>query len=193
VSSGIIYLVKTLPSKTRRAWDEPGHAHFLTYSCLDRLKLLNSDRGRRWLVEAMDRTRRTHDLAIWAYVIMPEHVHALLHPLHADYAMRRILAALKRPVADAARDHLKLTGDTTWLRRLSVTYPSRTVLRFWQPGGGFDHSIFREKTLETVLEYIHENPVRRGLVQHSTDWEWSSARYWEGQRDVPIRMDHPDV
>lgn len=70
--------------KTRRAWDEPGHAHFLTYSCYQRLPLLSRDRTRRWVIEAMDRTRRKLDVHLWAYVIMPEHVHVLLRPLSTN-------------------------------------------------------------------------------------------------------------
>jgi hypothetical protein len=43
-------------------------------------------------------------------------------------------------------------GQTEWLRRLTVEYPSRQVFRFWQPGGGFDHNVFREKTVATIVE-----------------------------------------
>lgn len=183
--------MKPVLRKTRRAWNEVGHAHFLTYSCFRRWPLLTRERGRRWVIAALEDARRTLDLALWAYVIMPEHVHVLLHPRGTGYEMRRILVALKQPVAKAARQFLENTGQGTWLERLTVRYPSRQVFRFWQPGGGFDHNIFREKTLAAVMEYMHANPVRRKLVAQPTDWEWSSARFWEGWQDVPIRMDHP--
>ena len=179
--------------KTRKSWDEPGHAHFLTYSCLTRLPLLSRDRTRQWVVEAMERTRQDLHVAIWAYVIMPEHVHLVIRPRESPYVMRRILASLKRSVSDAARDYLRAERNDRWLRRLTVEYPSRCVFRFWQPGGGYDHNIFREKTVQSIVEYVHANPVRRGLVSHPAQWEWSSARFWEGQRDVPILMDNPDV
>ena len=185
--------VKTRPRKTRVAWDEPGHAHFVTFSCFQRLPLLIRDRTRRWVITSLEETRRKLDVALWAYVIMPEHVHVLLYPLEADYEMRLILVALKRPVSDAAKRHLERTGNTQWLNRLRVQYPSRDVFRFWQPGGGFDHNIFREKTVPTVIDYIDANPVRRGLVKEPTDWEWSSARFWDGWSNVPIRMDEPFV
>ena len=177
--------------KTRQAWDEPGHAHFVTFSCYQRLPLLTRDRTRRWVIAAMQKTRQNLAVALWAYVIMPEHVHVLLYPLQAHYEMRRILAALKRPVSDAAREHLTQSGSTDWLERLSVNYPSRRVFRFWQPGGGYDQNVFREKTVPAVIEYIHANPVRREMVKNPTDWEWSSARFWDGCAEVPIRMDTP--
>ena len=37
-----------------------------------------------------------------------------------------------------------------------------------------------EKVVETV-EYVHHNPVRRGLVDRSTEWVWSSARWYAGE------------
>ena len=179
------------PRKTRRSWSEPGHAHFLTYSCFRRLPLLTRDRTRRWVLDALETTRRRLAVALWAYVIMPEHVHVLLCPRQSNHEMRRILVALKRPVSDAAREHLERMEDDKWLDRLSVEYPSRRVFRFWQPGGGFDRNIFREKTVPAVIDYIHANPVRRGLVEHPTDWQWSSARFWEGWENVLLRMDQP--
>jgi len=51
---------------------------------------------------------------------------------------------------------------------------------------------FGEISVRDVIEYIHANPVRRGLVAHPTDWAWSSARFRHGERDVPLEMDHPD-
>ena len=175
------------------AWDEPGHAHFVTFSCFHRLPLLIRDRTRRWIVKSLEETRRKLDVSLWAYVIMPEHVHVLLYPRQANYEMRLILVALKRSVSDAGKRHLEQTGNTPWLNRLKVQYPSREVFRFCQPGGGFDHNLFREKNVPSVIEYIHDNPVRRGLVKNPTDWEWSSARFWDGRSNVPIRMDEPFV
>jgi putative transposase len=177
--------------KTRRAFSEPGHAHFLTYSCSHRWPLLSRDRSRQWVCNALATTRDALDVALWAYVIMPEHVHVLLCPRQADYEMRRILVALKRPVSNAARRYLEQNKDDTWLQRLSVEYPSRLVFRFWQPGGGFDRNIFHEQSVPAVIDYIHNNPVRRGLVDTPTDWRWSSARFWQGYQDAPLGMDEP--
>jgi putative transposase len=177
--------------KTRRAWNHPRHAHFLTYSCYRRLPLLARDRSRRWVIAALEDSRAALNVALWAYVIMPEHVHVLLYPRDIEYEMSKILVALKRPVSDAAREHLLATNETQWLDRLTVEYPSRKVFRFWQPGGGFDRNIFKEKSIPAIIDYIENNPVRRGLVATPTDWEWSSAQFREGFPDVPIKMDDP--
>ena len=177
--------------KTRTSWNEPGHGHYLTFSCHRRWPLLAKDRSRAWVIDAMRRARETHEFALWAYVIMPEHVHVLLHPRNADYEMRRILVAIKQPVAKAARQWLVDHGEQQWLDKLTVVYPSRRVFRFWLPGGGYDHNVFHDKTPRAIAEYIHANPVRRGLVRDPREWPWSSARFWDGRSDVPLQMDDP--
>jgi len=179
--------------KTRKSWDEAGHAHFLTYSCHQRLPLLCKDRSRQWVVDALRDVRIRFDVAIWAYVIMPEHVHALVLPRRANYEMRVLHAAIKRPVSKEAKSFLVEANQLDWIERLTVRMPSRSVFRFWEPGGGYDHNVFRERTVPDVIDYIHANPVRRGLVERPRDWKWSSARFWEGDREVPLMMDEPYV
>src|SRR5262249_48785979 len=61
--------------------------------------------------------------------------------------------------------------------------------RFWQPGGGYDRNITSAAALRAVIDYIHANPVRRGLVARAEDWEWSSARWYAGLRPVKLEMD----
>src|SRR5947209_4669551 len=64
--------------KKVRSYNEPGHAHELTFSCFRRLPLLNRDRCRRWFLAALESGRQRRHLALWAYVIMPEHVHVIV-------------------------------------------------------------------------------------------------------------------
>lgn len=181
------------PRKSRRTINEPGHAHFLTFSCRKRWPLLSKDRSRQWVIDALSRLRDKRNVAIWAYVIMPEHVHLLLLPRDRVYEMRPILAGLKAPVSRAAKAFLQQTSDDVWLRRLTVRHGDRETFRFWQPGGGYDENIWKEKTVEQVIAYIHANPVRRGLVERPTDWRWSSAQAHVGFEDVPLRIDPVDL
>jgi putative transposase len=77
-----------------------------------------------------------------------------------------------------------------FLTRLRDEQPNGEVhYRFWQRGGGYDRNIIEPGTLHAMIEYIHNNPVRRGLVSKPTDWPWSSARWHAGYHDVPLAMD----
>ena len=142
--------------------------------------MLGRNRTRQWLLQSLDQARRRWDLELWAYVTMPEHVHLLLLPRRDDYHIRLILKAIKQPVAQRAVKYLKEHAPT-WLDRLKVTRPSgRTEYRFWQQGGGYDRDIVSPTAAWASVAYIHNNPVRRGLVNAPTDWAWSSAKEYAG-------------
>jgi putative transposase len=181
------------PRKLKVTYDVPGDAHFLTYSCFQRLPLLSKDRTRGWVADALRDARGPLDIDLWAYVIMPEHVHLLLRPRPEVYRMKRILAALKRPVSVRAKAHLVATNNTRWLQRLTVRQGEREVFRFWQAGGGYDKNLSEARAIREVIDYIHANPVRRGLVERPEDWPWSSARFWAGEHEVPLQMDPLDA
>ncbi len=169
-------------------YNEPGHAHCLTFSCYDGLPLLSEERVCRWMIESLEAARGRHAFDLWGYVLMPEHVHLLLSPRLAEYSISRILHAVKRPVAYRVVAHL---GDQSpgKLRRLAIVRSGRHTYRFWQAGGGHDRNLTTPKAMQDALDYLHKNPVRRGLVERPTDWQWSSAGFWAGEADVPIKMD----
>ncbi|MEK6258767.1 MAG: hypothetical protein AABP62_09105 [Planctomycetota bacterium] len=179
--------------KRKVVYNDPGHAHFLTFSCQQRLPLLSKDRPRQWVVHALQDAREKLDFLIWGYVVMPEHVHLLICPRRREYKMGHIEAAIKRPVSARAKQFLIETEATDWLRRLTVREGDEAAFRFWLPGGGYDENIWNERPIPEILDYIHMNPVRRGLVEHPIDWAWSSARFWAGDRGVPLLMDPIDV
>ncbi|MFH0983570.1 MAG: transposase [Planctomycetota bacterium] len=182
-------MTQTQKYKTCRRSNEPGDAHELTFSCFRRLPLLLKDRTRMWLIEAIQRARVRYAFDVWAYVIMPEHVHLLIRPRRANYSISRILTALKWPVAFHALRYLREHAPD-WIARLTDQQPNgRLDVRFWQRGGGYDRNVRNEKTLVAMIDYIHANPVRRGLVNTPSDWHWSSAAWYEGRRDVPLAID----
>ena len=86
-------------------------------------------------------------------------------------------------------NYLKRT-NRKWLERLTVRQPSGEIERhFWQPGGGYDRNILTMRALAGSIFYIHANPVRRDLAICPTHWKWSSARWYEGEKNVKLRMD----
>ena len=179
--------------RTRRSINEPGHAHELTFSCHRRWPLLSKDRTRQWFVEALDQARQRWAFELWAYVIMPEHAHILLWPTQPDYEMEHILKAIKLSVSRRATIFLRHNAPQ-WLDRLAVRRPDgRIEHRFWEQGGGYDRNVYREDAAWNSVHYLHNNPVRRGLVATPTEWRWSSARWYEGLDDVALAMDnHPE-
>ena len=52
----------------------------------------------------------------------------------------------------------------------------------------YDHNLEKTEHLNLKLDYMHNNPVEAGLVSHSLDWAWSSARFYEKQEDVGVTI-----
>jgi putative transposase len=194
------------PRKKVKHYDN-GEPHFLTFSCYHRLKLLSKDQSRQWFVDALNDARIKHGFHLWAWVIMPEHVHVLLWPpfdlISPDPGCMQgriegILTSLKRPVGIKAIEFLR-NQCPEYLTHLTVVNAKRTYHRFWQAGSGHDENVSAPESLHALVDYVHLNPVRRGLVDRSEDWPWSSARDWlrllsshlKVDRTIPDTLDTP--
>ncbi len=182
-SSGSSYF-----SKRRRRYEGERMPHALTFSCYHRFKFLDRDRTRQWFVEALQAERLKWPIDLWAWVIMPEHVHLIVSPREPGVSVWRFAGKVKEDVARRAVTWLK-EHSPEWLARITVVEGTKTRHRFWQPGGGYDRNIEQAGTLEAMIEYLHQNPVRRGLVERTVDWEWSSARWYAGMNPVWLEMD----
>ena len=124
---------------------------------------------------------------------MPDHVHLVVWPRDRQYDDSDFLKAVKEPVSRRAIQFLRREAPA-WLEKIRVRRGLRIEHHFWQPGRGHDRNITASKTLLSMIEYVHLNPVRRGLVKRARDWKWSSAGWFEGAalnelEPDPIRWD----
>jgi REP element-mobilizing transposase RayT len=101
-----------------------------------------------------------------AFVVMPNHVHAIWTPLSNH---SRIMQWLKGTTARRANRILGGHGA------------------FWQDES-FDHWIRNGREFDNVLAYVEYNPVSAGLVESAEDWPWSSASRGSRQ-DRPPHLD----
>jgi putative transposase len=148
---------------------------------------------RHWIVEAVELARKQHSLHVWAHVIMPEHAHLLIWPTTSQYSISKILSTIKLSVTRRALIHVRHNAPQ-FLKRMEDRQPNGNVhYRFWQRGGGYDRNSMEPKTIWNQIEYIHANPVRRGLCKCAEDWEWSSAGCDVGLRDGPIVIDRSSL
>ena len=160
-------------------YNEAGHAHTLTFSCFHRRPFLSKDRSCAWFVRALGIARERHKFDLWAYCIMPEHVHILLCPRRVPYSISDILKTIKQSVSVVALKYVKQYAPEA-LSQLEDRQPNGSVAhRFWQRGGGYDRNLTEPKTVWAEIDYIHANPVRRRLCERPIDWPCSSAREYE--------------
>ena len=172
----------------RRQYNEPGHAHELTFSCYKSYQFLAAERTCQWLADSLNEARAKLKFHLWAYVFMPEHVHLIIYPFKAPYQVEDILKAIKEPVGRKAIQYLAQNARE-WLPKITRRRGKKIESHFWQMGGGFDSNTAEPQVLSAQIEYFHLNPVRRGLVERASDWKWSSAAWFEGRGDNGLRPD----
>ena len=177
---------------TRKVYDNEGDAHFLTFSCFRRLPLLTRQRTRQWVVEAISLSRQKNPFDLWAWVIMPEHIHLVLLP-HRQIKIASILTTMKQSVSRRAINWLRENSPVYLERLLDLQPNGKRAYRFWQRGGGYDRNLRSTRDVHEKILYVHLNPVKRGLAASPEDWQWSSFRAWHDGTDQPISLDRDSV
>ena len=77
------------------------------------------------------------------------------------------------------------------LEKLTIRVrPGRFCYRCRQEGPGFDRNIYSSEALEAAIDYLHNNPVKRGLCRKAEDWQWSSAGYY---LLAPLKQQFPEL
>ena len=121
---------------------------------------------------------------------MPNHVHLLLLPspgIELADTLRKLNGGFSHRALQRWRDL-----DDAGAKVLSRITDARGRPRFWQHGGGYDHNVREYRSLSHILDYLHNNPVRRELCAAPDDWRWSSARWYARLDYTGPRINPPD-
>jgi len=173
--------------KRCKRWDTPYDAHYLTFSCFGRQPFLQSAWACSLLLQAVNGARAKRPFDLWAYTLMPEHVHMIVWP-HEGIRISAILQAVKLPVTIQVLRWVRAHAPV-FLDRMADRQPNGVVAhRFWQRGGGYDRNIRDDRELYEKIKYIHDNPVRRDLVTRPEEWRWSSCRIHYYGEPGPIQL-----
>lgn len=169
------------PRKRLKRIENAGTARFLNFSCYKNRPLLDDDGFKQLVLDALAATRQSHDYDLWAFVIMPTHVHLLIWP---RTPVAELLKSLKQSVARRAVRFAKMQ-DSNLLEQM---VDPKGIHRFWQRGGGFDRNLWNPKATWQAIDYIHDNPVQAGLCSSPKNWEWSSAAYFIDRSQSPVEL-----
>jgi putative transposase len=156
----------------------PGHPHHITQRGNGRAQTFFRDQDYALYRDLLAEHSAAAGVEVWAWVLMPNHVHLILVPSDPD-GLRRCLAPVHRRYAGSIHTRLQRTGH------------------FWQ--GRFGCVAMDEAHLGAALRYVALNPVRAGLVQCASDWPWSSVHVHLGRLEddgltakAPVLERYPD-
>ncbi len=147
-----------------KRYQDKSHLHFITFSCYRRQTHLGTPVARDLFEDALERIRYRYVFRVVGYVVMPEHIHLL--------------------ISEPARETLALSIQAL---KLSVARRSRQI-PFWQ-ARYYDFNVFTEAKRVGKIEYMHWNPVRRGLAENMEQWRWSSYRCYCTGEEGKVRVE----
>ena len=164
---------------TRRSINTPGDLHGLTFTTHKATKVLLVPECAKIMVDTLRETAMAHHCKVYAYVVMPEHMHVVIHPQVMEYQVEDILHFMKRRSSSRILSHLRQTSSPYLANLTHQRQDGKVEPRVWLRGGGYDRNLFVEHTIQSVINYIHLNPCRRGLCEMPCDWPWSSAKAYD--------------
>jgi len=159
--------------------DEAGHAHFVTFSCYKRRKWLTFDQAKRIVVGTLGAQIAKHNGKLVGFVIMPAHVHALVWFGEKGH-ISSFMHGLKRESSHHIKEFLK---NFEYTREVDLSEP------IWQTRY-HDENVISEKDTYNKLDYMHRNPVVARLVENANDWKFSSARWYDKQESVGVKIEY---
>ena len=149
-----------------------GHLHFITCSSYRRMPLLRDARKRDQFLALLEQVRKRYRFVVVGYVVMPEHIHVLLSEPEVG-TPSTVMQVLKQRTARALLP--KIRKQDARQARIFAELPGREP--FWQ-ARFYDFNVWTDRKKGEKLRYMHENPVKRGLVVAPEDWRWSSCRFY---------------
>lgn len=167
-------------------------AYYFTAVTHHRLSIFRMDALKQVLCDAYDEARKNHGILVLAYVIMLDHVHLLVY---SEKEMSEVLRLMNGISARRVIQYLKENGHERSLFKLRGEVRERNHKHSVWHHHTDSLEIVGEDTFRQKVEYIHQNPVRAGLVERADEYRFSSARQWEGVAgdDEPLLTDHLQI
>ena len=167
---------------------EQCYPHFVTASIVKWLPVFVSSAPCEIIAESLRFCRCRKGLRIHAYVIMPTHLHMIVS---AECDLSDVLRDLKRHTSKKLVEHFARIANPPFINVFRYCgekqHPS-TDHKVWQDGN-HPEMIMTQGFFEEKMNYIHENPLRKGLVTDPVAWKWSSIRAYIDGDDTPLEVD----
>ncbi len=156
--------------------------HFLTATVVNWLPLLNAPIIVQILLNSLRFLQENDRIIVYAYVIMENHLHLVAPAAELSQEMANFKSFTARQIIDRyqMRQATHILDQLAFHKRL---YKQDRDYQFWQEGS-HPQQIDGLEMMRQKVEYIHNNPVRRGWVDRPTDWRYSSARSYAGQEGL---------
>ncbi len=162
--------------------------YYITSVTHKRLPIFQTDQMKDLMCKALDEARTSSGLLIFAYSVMADHFHIATDPHLNQSETLRYLNGIS---AHRVIKYLKENEYETSLVKLRTEEKNRKYKHSVWEHHSNTFEIKTEAVLMQKVNYIHNNPVKEGLVEKPEDYLYSSARFWKGcpLENEPLRVD----
>jgi REP element-mobilizing transposase RayT len=166
-----------------------GDVYYITNVIYNRLHVFTKPSFIIPIIDSLNYYRFKQCYKLLGYVIMPDHFHIMIWP-YGDVPVADMMRDLKRFTSGRIARQAEVERKKEWLEafRAAGEKTDRAEYKVWQDGY-WDKNIFSEKMLRQKLNYIHNNPVRAGLVSNPGEYPYSSFRNYELGEEALIEID----
>lgn len=152
--------------------------YFVTFTIVEWMPVFIEEATCKIFTDSLNFSIKNKRLGVNAYVIMPTHTHAILFDKDFDNErLKHTLDDLRKFTGRQLLDYADANLPNAFGQTFRENAKEDRQRKFWQstqhPEGIFTEKFYRQK-----FNYIHLNPVRKGLVRSAVNWQFSSAGYW---------------
>ena len=162
--------------RTRYKFVEQNGTYFITATIVEWLPVFTSEKYFEIVIDSLKFCQINRGLEIYAYVVLDNHLHLVV----SGPEISKTIASFKKFTARNIVSELQQDQKNWLLNQLAYfkkKYKLDSVHQVWQEGV-HPQLITSEDMLKQKIEYIHNNPVKRGLIDQPEYWRYSSARYY---------------
>jgi REP element-mobilizing transposase RayT len=165
-------------TRTRYRICDPAYPYFLTCTVVGWLPVFTRPESVEILLGSWRFLQTQGRIKLYGFVIMENHLHFIASGERLSEEVGDFKSFTARQLVDLIESH----GASTLLRQLRIEkalHKRDRLYQVWQEGS-HPQQIETDEVMRQKLEYMHNNPVRRGYVDEPTHWRYSSARNYAG-------------
>jgi len=160
---------------------------FITSTIVDWIPVFCNKKYFEILIDAIEYSQKNKGLKVYAYVILDNHFHMIVSGNRLTNIIRSIKSYTAKEIIKQLRKEKK-HSILDQFKGNKLNHKKECTYQIWQEGY-HPQAIISEDMLEQKVDYIHLNPVKRGLVLEAEQWKYSSAEYYESGRQGVIKID----
>lgn len=169
-------------ARTRYRITSNERPHFLTCTIVDWMPIFTRPQTVQIVLDSLRYLQTKEELTVFGFIIMENHLHVIASAKDLAGVVWRFKSFTARKIIDL----LKERGEKATLEQLrnaKLPHKEDRKYQFWQEG---THPVLiqNQAIMRQKLEYMHNNPVRRGYVDDPTHWRYSSARNYAGHDGI---------